>query len=63
MSMLPPLRPLDDMLRKNPDGSISVGILDDFAKDMNPPVVEDATVEEEPKPEAVKKPRKRTVKK
>ena len=62
--MLLPLRPLDDMLRKNPDGSISVGILDDFAKDMNPPVIEDATAEEEPKPEAVKKPaRKRTVKK
>lgn len=41
------------MVRRNPDGSISVGILDDFAKDMNPPVIEDApeekTVEEKPK--------------
>lgn len=33
-------------VRKNPDGSVSVGILDDFAKDMNPPeVVEEITAE------------------
>lgn len=41
------------MMRKNPDGSISVGILDDFENDMNPPVIEDAkeeaVVEEKPK--------------
>jgi len=41
------------MVRRNPDGSISVGILDDFSKDMNHPVIEDApeekTVEEKPK--------------
>lgn len=64
MSTLPPLLRLDDMLRKNPDGSITVGIIDDFARDMNPPVIEDAPVKEEPKPEAVKKTvRKKPVKK
>lgn len=53
------------MIRKNPDGSISVGILDDFAKDMNPPVIEDApeekTVEEKPKKAPTRA--KKTVKK
>lgn len=50
------------MIRKNPDGSISVGVLDDFAKDMNPPVIEDAP--EEKTEEAPKKPvRKKSVKK
>ena len=33
------------MIRRNEDGSISVGILDDFAEHMNPPVIEDSVEE------------------
>ena len=33
-------------VRKNPDGSVSVGILDDFAKDMNPPEVVEEIIAE-----------------
>ena len=53
------------MLRRNKDGSISVGILDDFAKDMNPPVIEDAPKAKEPKAEEkpAKKPVRKSVKK
>lgn len=32
-------------VRVNPDGSISVGILGDFAKDMNVPVIEETAAE------------------
>lgn len=51
------------MVRRNADGSISVGVLDDFAKHMNPPIIED-TPEAEPE-EKPKKPAraKKTVKK
>lgn len=51
------------MVRRNADGSISVGVLDDFAKHMNPPIIED-TPEKEPE-EKPKKPArvKKTVKK
>lgn len=51
------------MIRRNADGSISVGVLDDFAKHMNAPIIED-TPEKEPE-ETPKKPAmaKKTVKK
>lgn len=53
-------------VRFNEDGSISVGILDDFAVHMNPPVIEDApeekTVEEE-KPKKTPTRAKKTAKK
>lgn len=50
-------------IRKNPDGSISVGVLNDFAMDMNPPVEAPTAeaVEAEKKP--VKKPATRKPKK
>jgi len=54
------------MVRRNPDGSISVGILDDFAKDMNPPVIEDASEEKtvaEEKPKKTPTRAKKTAKK
>lgn len=45
-------------VRVNPDGSISVGILGDFAKDMNVPVIEETAAEaakEETKPKTTKR--------
>lgn len=52
------------MVRKNKDGSISVGILDDFAEHMNSPVIEDSVEEKtEEKPKKIPTRAKKTVKK
>lgn len=59
MSMLPRLRPLDDMIRVNKDGSITVGIIPETApKEAEAPKVS-APAEEKP----VKKTARKTVKK
>ena len=51
-------------VRVNEDGSISVGILDDFAEHMNPPVIEDSVEEKiEEKPKKTPTRAKKTVKK
>lgn len=53
-------------VRVNKDGSISVGILDDFAKDMNSPVIEDTPEEKtvaEEKPKKTPTRAKKTAKK
>lgn len=62
MSTLPPLRLLDDMIRINKDGSISVGIL---TEDIPTQVVETVEVEKPAvsAPAEVKKPVRKPVRK